>query len=97
MKETIDQLDLGLIKGFIEETFPKKRVRPTPKHRNFKRAIVIPATLNNGAPYIYQLSDKSNLDILFMQLYNILKEVFYGFHIDVINSALYEYLGITQS
>lgn len=96
MKETIDQECLEILREFIKDTFIKKRVRLSPKHRNFKRVIIIPPSLNDGVKYMYQLSDKTNIGILFMQLYEILKNVFYGFPIEVLNTAIYEHLGIPE-
>lgn len=95
MKEPIDQECLELVKEFVKDAFPKKRLRPGPKQK-FKRVIVIPPSLNDGTRYVYQLSDKTNLGILFMLLYDILKDVFYGFDIETLNTAIYEHLGIIQ-
>lgn len=94
MKETLDDECLDMIREFVKDAFPKKRLRLHPKHKNFKRVIVIPPSLNEGTTYVYQMADKTNLGILFMLLYDIVKDVFYGFDIESINTAIYEHLGI---
>lgn len=97
MNNLIDE-EYELILRFVETNFPKKRIKLSSsiKKAKFKKCVIVPANLNGGSRYVYNVSDKSNIGVLFMMIYDIIKNAFYGFDIELLNSAIYEHLGIKQ-
>ena len=89
-----EEFDYNLIKDYVEKQFPKLRVKMSPKQRSFKRSIIIPPTLNDGGRVIYSLKDGSNKEIIYIELLKIVRKVFYGFDINIIDDVLNEHLGI---
>jgi hypothetical protein len=86
--------DYELVEWFVKTTFIKKRIKLTRKTKQFKKCIVIPASLNEGQNYVYNLSDKTNLGVIFMMIYDIIKNTFSGFDTELLNSVIYKHLGI---
>jgi hypothetical protein len=92
-----NNIEAKLIKRYLETEFPKQRIKfkSSKKRGTFKKGIIVSHTLTNNDDLKYPIHDKNNREILFMILFNILKDVFAGIEHSVIMTVMYDYLDIT--
>ena len=83
-----------LIAKFLREHFPVVKLKKG-KHKHFKRGINIPGTFTGTASIKCYLGDRTDIEILYQHLHQILGNVF-GVGYETIIKHLYPYLNLTR-
>lgn len=92
----VEEIELELIMSFLIIEFPRKKIKVNPKNTRFSSGIIVPPGYNkDGETKKYTMKTKEHLTALFIELHNIVLNVFSNFNSEIVNKALFIHLGIS--